>query len=180
MDLKRSMSKFRFDHSIRVAEEARKLARCYHFDEEKAYVAGLVHDIAKEFTLEENQKWIEKYKLSSDFFDVRHRVVLHGEIGAIVAKERYGLEDDICNAIRYHTVGHVSMSLLEKIVFVADKIEPGKDYVRIDEERELAYQEIDKSLLLCLLNQKEEKECCGKVMHPNAIELIKSLEVCVK
>lgn len=174
-DLRGLLSNFRYEHSVRVAEEARKLANYYHYDAEKAYVAGLVHDIAKEFDQTENQKWIEKYHLDKKWLSFDCSNIIHAEVGALVISEWYGLDEEICNAVRYHTVGHVPMSLLEKIIFVADKIEPGKKYVGIELERKMAYQNLDQALVLCLQNQKKKLESAGKNIYPESEELLKFL-----
>ena len=121
-DLKNSLSPKRYNHSIMVAKEAKSLAKHYHINEDKAYLAGLIHDVAKELTEEENIYWIEKGKLSKDLENKENLNIKHADIGAIIAKEKYNLDDDICNAIKYHTIGNKSMDLLAKIVYIADKI----------------------------------------------------------
>lgn len=175
-DLKKRLSEYRYCHSLRVAEVARKLAQIYHVDEEKAYIAGLVHDIAKEFSEEENRQWISKFQIEGDLLTTEFKQVIHAEIGAIVAKELYGVDEEIVLAIRYHAIGNIKMKLLDKIVFVADKIEEGKDYPGIEEERILAYQNIDEALILCLKNQKKKRELEGKNIHPDSLQLLDYLE----
>ena len=174
-DLKNNLSDFRYEHSVLVAKEAKKLARNYHLDEEKAYIAGLVHDIAKEFTYEENVKWVEKYHLSRELLLPKFKKIIHADIGAVVVKEWYSLDEEVCNAVRYHTIGHVPMSELDKIVFVADKIaRKGSDPI-LEEEKRLAYQDIDKALLLCLTILKDKLESNGNEMHPSSFALLQSL-----
>ena len=174
-DLKNNLSDFRYEHCINVADEAKKLAKHYNFDEEKVYVAALVHDIAKEFSKEDIKFWIEKYNLSTDFLLPENKKIVHAEVGAFVVKELYKLDDEICNAVRYHTIGHVPMSLLDKIVFIADKIARDSDDEIIKKERILAYENIDDALILYLTTQKEKFKEKGKKMHPNSIELLNSL-----
>lgn len=176
LDLKRNLSEFRYEHSVCVAEEARKLACYYHYDEKKAYIAGLVHDIAKEFSEEENKKWIEKYRLSKEWLLPEFQNIVHAEIGACVVSEWYGLDEEICNAVRYHTIGNTSMTLLEKIIFVADKVGRKANNLEQEEIRKVAYQDINRALYLCLKRQKEKLEQSGKIMHPNSIQLIKYLK----
>lgn len=176
MDLKRSLSEYRYYHSLRVADEAKRLAKVYQIDEEKAYIAGLVHDVAKEFDEEENKIWIKRCNLSEDLLKEEFKKICHAEVGSVVAKGKYHLSDDICQAIKYHTVGNIEMTLLDKIVFVADKIESGKDYPGIEEERIVAYQDIDESLLLCLENQKKKVESQGKQFHVEALKLLEFLK----
>lgn len=174
-DLKESLSEFRYEHSIKVANEAKKLAKHYHYDEEKAYVAALVHDIAKEFSDEENKLWIEKYHVSSEYLLPEFKNIVHAEIGAFVVKEKYHFDDEICNAVRYHAIGKFPMSLLDKIIFVADKIARDIKNPILEKEKVLAYQDLDKALALYLIMQKEKLEKKGLKMHPNSIELLKVL-----
>lgn len=121
-NLKKELSPFRYDHSIRVAKEAKKLAKHYQINENKAYLTGLIHDMAKELTEEENIEWIKKGKQSNDLQKEECKNIKHADIGAVIAKEEYNLDDDICNAIKYHTIGNKDMDMLAKIIFIADKI----------------------------------------------------------
>lgn len=170
--LKSNLSNYRYEHSIRVAEEARKLANHYNFNEENAYIAGLLHDIAKEYSKEENRKVIIKYKLDKNLLDDSNKRVCHAIIGSVIAKELYNVSDDICQAIRYHTVGNKNMSFFDKIIFIADKIESGKKYPNIEEERKLAYIDLDKCLLLCLMNTKKKLESDNKILNIDSEELL--------
>ena len=151
-NLKKELSPFRYDHSIRVAKEAKKLAKHYQINENKAYLTGLIHDMAKELTEEENIEWIKKGKQSNDLQKEECKNIKHADIGAVIAKEEYNLDDDICNAIKYHTVGRVGMNDFEKIVFLSDKIEPK---TRNAEFRNMILNELDKNnglnraVLLC-------------------------------
>lgn len=174
-DLKKNLSEYRYEHSLRVAEVASKLACVYQIDPNIAYLVGLVHDVAKEFSEEENKKILEENKINIEDIDLSNSRIVHADIGAIVARSRYGFDEEMCHAIRCHTTGDLNMSLLDKILFVADKIEPGKDYIGICEERKLAYQDIDKALILCLENQKKKLEKEGKKFHPRSLELLNFL-----
>lgn len=175
-DIKNSLSQFRYEHSIRVAEEAKKLAYHYNIDTEKAYVAGMVHDIAKEFTIEENEKWINKCNLSKELLNPELKNIIHADIGAVVVKEIYGFDEEICNSVKYHTIGNVSMSLFDKIIFVADMIGRKNISPKIEKIKQLAYKNIDMAVKLCIINQKEKLESRGETVHPEAVKLLKSLE----
>lgn len=174
-DLKNTLSQFRYEHSIRVAETARSLAEHYNIDAEKAYIAGVVHDIAKEFSNEENKKWIQKYNLPKELLDPKYKEIIHADIGAVVVKELYGFDNEICNAVKYHTIGNISMSLFDKIIFIADLIGRKISNPKIEEIRRLAYQNIDLAVKKSLINQKEILENKGEIFHPNSLELLKSL-----
>ena len=174
-DLKNNLSQFRFEHSLLVADEAKKLALHYNYDSEKAYIAGLVHDIAKEFDDSENDKWIKKYNLSGDVFTPQYKNVVHANIGAVVVKELYGFDDEICNAVHYHAIGNVPMGWLDRIVFVADKIARRISTPFIKELRIIAYQDIDTAIALYLNNQIAKLESRGLKMHPVSLELLNIL-----
>ena len=175
LDLKNKLSKYRYEHSVRVAEEARSLAEKYNINIQDAYLAGLLHDVAKEFSDDENLEWIMKYNLDKDLLDEVNKKICHAEVGAVVAKELYKVSDNIVQAIKYHTVGNINMNLLDKIIFVADKIESGKNYPGIDEERILAYKNIDDALVLCLLNNKLKLSNEGRDIHKETEKLLEFL-----
>lgn len=175
-DLKNSLSEFRFEHSILVADEAKKLALHYNLNPEKAYIAGLVHDIAKEFDDAENNNWIKKYNLLGDVFSHEYKNVIHANIGAVVVKDLYSLDNEICNAICYHAIGNVPMSGLDKVVFIADKIARKTTTPLIEELKILAYQDLDKALELYLKNQINKLESRGLKMHPISLKLLEYLE----
>ncbi len=175
-DVRNKLSDYRYEHSLRVADVSKKLAYNYHYDENKAYIAGLVHDIAKEFNDEENKKYIDKYNLLEFIDDIPTNRILHGPIGSLYLEENYKLDNDIIKAVRFHTTGDPSMGLLEKIVFVADKIEPNKTYNGIEEERELAYKDIDKCMMLCIENNIKKLTKEKKRVNNKSIEVLNSLK----
>ena len=174
--LKTLVNEKRYNHSLLVAEEAMKLAKVYNVDENKAYLTGLCHDIAKDFSIEENKKWIEKYKLDNSLLNDDYKKLIHADVGALVVKEWYSFDDEMCNAIKYHTIGNSTMTTLEKIVFIADKI--GRDELSTDllKVKDLAYKNLDESLLLFFKEQKKYLNSTGKDLHPITKQLIKNLE----
>lgn len=175
-DLESSLSKYRYEHSIRVAEETKTLAKYYGVNEENAYIAGLLHDIAKEYNEEENKYWVDKYNLDKRLLDKKNSKICHAEIGAVVAKELYQVNDEICQAIKYHTIGNIDMNMLDKIIFIADKIESGKNYPGIEEERDLAYKNIDKALINCLENTKKKLERENRTLDVESEKLFNYLK----
>ena len=175
-ELKNNLSQRRYEHSIKVAKCARRLARHYGINEEKAYVAGLVHDIAKEFSSLENEKWIQKYNLSKDLLNPKYSKIIHADIGAVVVKQLYGLDDEICEAIRFHTIGNRSMNLLDKIIFISDKIARDKVDLVVKKAKDIVYDDIDKAMLILLNAQKEHLNKIGQDIHPDTLELINFLE----
>lgn len=175
-DVKNTLSDFRYQHSLRVAEEAKKLATCYGYNEETAYVAGLIHDIAKDFTEEENWQMIKQYQLNPSLMDEEFKRVAHAEIGAKVAKERYQVSDEICEAVCYHTIGHIPMTILDKIVFVADKIGRECDTPSLKQIKKVAYENLDSAIFLIFKRQEQKLMKIGKKMHPDSIQLMNWLD----
>ncbi len=133
--LKRS----RYEHSLGVAETALKLAKRFHVDEEKAYVAGLLHDCAREFPNGELMREAEKRGIAIGPVERAMPLLLHAYIGAYRVKELYGVEDrEISQAIWRHTVGGADMTPLDQIVYFADMIEPHREYPKAEQLRMLA------------------------------------------
>ena len=174
-EIKNKLSTYRYQHSINVMEEAVKLARYYGVDEDKCKICALTHDMAKEFSEEENKRFIEKYELSEDILLKENKNLLHGYIAAIIVKEKYGFTDDMVKAVKYHSTGYVGMDMLAKIIYLADKIEKGKDYPGIEEEREYAYKNIDKAIVICLCNQIKRLVKDGKKVNLLAYTTLGSL-----
>ena len=146
--LKGTLSEKRFNHTMGVAKEAVRLAKHYGGDEEKAYIAGLLHDCAKEISYEDSLKLIEEKRIEADELLRQCRGIVHGPVGEYLAKEEYGVTDkEILSAIRYHSTGRSNMTLLEKIIFLADFIEPGRKFEDIDKAREIAYEDIDDAII---------------------------------
>lgn len=147
-DLKNRLSERRYIHSKGVAIAAHQLAERYGYDPEKAALTGWIHDCAKEMTLKEMQVIIDKNNLQIDVYMRSSRALLHGPTGSILAKVIYGIEDkDIQHAIYFHTTGRPKMELLEKIIFLADYIEPGRNFPGIDLIRKKAQKNLDAAVL---------------------------------
>lgn len=174
-EIKNKLSTYRYQHSINVMEEAVKLARYYGVGEDKCKICALTHDMAKEFSEEENKRFIEKYELPEDILLKENKNLLHGYIAAIIVKEKYGFTDDMVKAVKYHSTGYVGMDMLAKIIYLADKIEKGKDYPGIGEERYYAYKDIDKAIVICLCNQIKKLVKDGKKVNLLAYTTLGSL-----
>ena len=150
----------RFVHSIGVEYTAANLAFVHGADVEKARLAGLLHDCAKYIPTDEKLKRAKKYGIKVNKCEKANPDLLHGKIGAFIAKEKYGVDDpEILSAIAYHTTGHPDMTLLEKIIFVADYIEPNRRIIRdLPEIRREAYLDLDKCIIHILKNTLEYLE----------------------
>ena len=150
--LKENLSQKRFQHSLNVAAECRKLAEKYGEDPDKAYFAGLLHDICKELPAQEQRALVEESGFAVFREELETRSLLHGIAGAYFVKSRYGVEDiDILNAIRFHTVGRAVMSLLEEIVYLGDLVSAERDYKDVDKMRKLVYTDLDQAMLYALI-----------------------------
>jgi len=127
--LKKKLSAERYSHSLRVAEWAKEIALLCGADPDNAYLAGLLHDCARENT---PAKFLAKAKKNGIRLTAKYRrapVLLHGELGACAASQKFGVrQPDILNAIKNHTLGRARMSCLEKIIFVADYTEPARKF----------------------------------------------------
>lgn len=150
--MKKVQGKKRYEHTLGVAYTASALAMRYGASLEEAYTAGLLHDCAKCFTDEKMLSVCEKHHIPMTEVERRNPFLLHAKVGACYAVKKYGVESqDIVNAIRYHTTGRAAMSLLEKIIFVADYIEPGRKHApNLPEIRRLAFVELDRAVLRIL------------------------------
>ncbi|MDQ1912870.1 bis(5'-nucleosyl)-tetraphosphatase (symmetrical) YqeK [Paenibacillus sp. GD4] len=137
----------RWEHTLGVMQTAVKLAGQYGADPEKAELASILHDVCKYWPVEEQAKTLRDVSDPGDWLDY-DKELWHAPAGAIVAKERYGVTDeDVLHAIRYHTSGRIGMSLLEKIVCLADYIEPGRDFPGVNNIREIAEHSVEKALV---------------------------------
>ena len=148
-DLQEMLSEKRYNHSIGVMNKAIELAKIYGVDENKAALAGLTHDIAKEIPDEEALKFASDNNVEIDDFikNINHKL-LHGKIGAIIVKQKYGFDEQIQKAIEFHTEGTPDFDMLGKIVFVADKTEDlrkGPD--EIDIWRKISKEDIDEAII---------------------------------
>lgn len=143
----------RYEHSLRVMDVAIELSKIYGEDKRKAAVAGYYHDCAKIKNVDLLHSKCIEYGLKLTHDMKMNPQIIHGHLGALIAKADYGIEDeDILNSIRWHTTGRIGMSLLEKIVFIADYIEPGRNFPEVELARKLARTNINKAVYFSLNN----------------------------
>ena len=175
--VKSKMSLKRFTHTLGVVEMSEKLAKIYNANIEKCKVAALLHDICKEMNIEYIKNICKNNfinELSEE--DLENNEILHGFAGAYYVKNELGINDkEILNAIKYHTVGAKDMTLLEKIVYIADAIEYGRNYPSVVEIREETFKNLDKGILMEIEHKEEYLESIGKKSHPNTDELKKEI-----
>jgi predicted HD superfamily hydrolase involved in NAD metabolism len=147
-----------------------RLARRWGADIEKARIAGLVHDCGKSPSRNILLKRVLEFGIVMDEIEEAEPQLLHGHVSAELALREFGIDDqEVLASIRYHTTGRVSMSLLEKIIYLADYIEPGRDFPGVDELRELAGQDLDMAVLramdLTLIHVIQR----GLLIHPRTV-----------
>lgn len=150
-DLIEDISQNRYQHTLRVVETCKKLSKIYGADLIKTEIAALLHDSAK-FSCEEKifNKARELDALDDEIY-IYNKDIIHAPLASKIAKDKYNIQDeDILNAIKYHTTGRKNMSLLEKVIFIGDFIEPSRNFDGIGKIRNLAFVDLDKSLLLAL------------------------------
>ena len=173
--LKSMLSEGRFVHSLGVRDTAMKMAEIFGADVKKAEIAGLLHDNAK--NMDSLYERCQDLEVELDEFEKQNIGLVHAKLGAETAKCEFGITDaEIIDAIRWHTIGRVNMSLLEKIVFVSDLAEPGRDFPELDLLRKLAFSDIDKALYECVRRTVAVNEARNHPIHPNAYEILKSLK----
>lgn len=141
------LKKKRVAHVLGCAETAVKLARHYGADPEVALRAGLLHDVTKAIDGEDQLLLVDKYDILISDFERKFPKVLHAKTGAAVAKHVFGECDEVVNAIYWHTTGRADMSLMEKIIYLADYIEPTRSFDGVQELREMAWRDLDRTLL---------------------------------
>ena len=146
--LEKELKPDRFDHTLGVAYTAASMAFVYGADVEKALIAGFLHDCAKCMSHDEQVKICEKNNIEITEVERKNHSLLHAKVGVFLAQTRYDVfDEDILNAIRWHTTGREDMSLLEKIVYIADFIEPNrKPLESLPQVRKEAFEDIDKCL----------------------------------
>jgi predicted HD superfamily hydrolase involved in NAD metabolism len=173
--VKKQLTEHRYQHTLGVMETAIQLAKQYGADVKKAELAAIFHDYAKFRSKEEMKQIILEQNMPNDLL-VYNTELWHAPVGAYLVKTEVGIQDeDILDAIRYHTSGRANMTLLEKIVYVADYIEPGRIFPGVDEVRELAQQDLDKALIKALQNTIQFLLKKNQPIYPDTIHTYNSL-----
>lgn len=173
-EVKNTLSPFRFQHSLGVMKKAEELATVYQVDIEIAKLTGLAHDIAKEMSDQELLLFAKNHHLDVDPVELAKPTLLHGKVGAIIVGEKYNFTKEMQDAICFHTTGRKDMTMLDKIIYVADKIEDNRQKVP-DELKELATQNIDVVLKYFYTTAIEKAICKDSLLHPLTVEARNSL-----
>ena len=179
--LKARLSKKRYTHSLNVAHEAQRLAELYGEDPEKAYFAGLMHDVCKELPAEEQEELVRASSFVVSKEELVTKPVWHGIAGAYFLQVRMGVTDpDVLNAVRYHTVGRAGMTRLEEIVYLADLISEDRTYDGVEQMRQLCLTSINAAMLEGIQFSIETTLKKGGYLPPVTVEAYNQYIFCEK
>ncbi|MDR1892272.1 MAG: bis(5'-nucleosyl)-tetraphosphatase (symmetrical) YqeK [Oscillospiraceae bacterium] len=160
----------RYAHTLCVAEEAAVLAKRYGADKEKARLAGLLHDICKSDNRDSLLQMMREFGIIPDNVEEYAEKLWHARVGAAFCRQRLGIEDeDVLSAVRYHTTARAGMSLLEKIVFLADYISADRDYEGVQEIRTAVYAGLDSGMRVAAAFSMRELIKKQRLIHPNTV-----------
>lgn len=163
-------AKERYEHSIRVVEKAVEYAKHYRLEKdeiEKVKLVAIAHDIAKMIPKDKRIEEAEKLGIKLDDYEKENTSLIHAKIGAKICETEFGFTQDMCNAISYHTTGREKMSLLEKIIYLADATERNRNDSA--ENTELVKNNIDEAMFKIVSQSIEERKNENKDAHPDSI-----------
>lgn len=171
-ELEDELDSKRYEHTNGVAYTAACLAMRYDYDMEKAYIAGLLHDCAKCMTNKERLEYCRKHDLFISDVEEANPSLLHAKVGAEMSRRKYDVKDDeIYNAILYHTTGHPNMTLLEKIIYIADYLEPNRDEApNLALVRKQVFLDLDTALRTILTDSIAYLDESDKAVDPMTME----------
>lgn len=169
--LKCELDDKRYQHSVNVMETSTALAEHYGVDLNKARLAGILHDCGKNYKGDKARSYIQKIGYCADKIEWSQTRLLHGIIGEYLARIVYGVTDeDVLNAIRWHTTGRPGMTTLEKIIYVADYIEPLRNFEGIEAARRAAYENLDRCVVACADSTVRYILDKGALLHEKTVE----------
>ena len=160
----------RIPHVLGTEQEAIHLAERWGADVDKARRAALLHDCTKKLSLPEQLAAAERFQVPLDGMERQELKLLHAKTGAGIAETVFGTDAEITNAIRWHTTGRAHMTLLEKVIYLADYIEPTRSFPGVEALRKACYEDLDAGLLLGLEMTIQEMEARGAPIHPKTLE----------
>lgn len=176
--IKERLSERRFNHSICVSVEARRLAEKYGADADKAELCGILHDITKESSAQEHFEIAEKYGVKFSDLELSAEKLWHAKTGAAYARYILNIDDDeIINAIKYHTTGKEDMTLLQEIVFLADFTSADRDYEDVDVMRALVGASKEMALSYALKYTINDLLHKDKAIHPDTFAAYNSAKM---
>lgn len=169
------LSEKRYYHSVCVMERCAEYAEMLGLNVEDAKIIGLMHDLAKEMSKEEKKEYCEENGIEIDDVERQHLTLLHGKIAAHICKTKYGLSDELADAIKYHTTGRKNMTIWEKVLYVADTTGKDRNYSNTEYFYNLSKENLDKALIEILkfvINDRLEE---GKMIHMYSVEAYNDL-----
>lgn len=146
-ELRKKVTEKRYLHSLGVMKMCEELAKKYGGNIQKAKLVGLMHDLAKDISKEEKIKYIYENNIPCSEVEMANIEIMHGKIAADMCKKKYEFDEEMCSSIAVHTTGKENMTILEKILFVADKIDDTRKYPFVDELRETADSSLDEAII---------------------------------
>jgi|LDZU01.1.fsa_nt_gi predicted HD superfamily hydrolase involved in NAD metabolism len=168
--LKKYMSKERYQHSWQVGNVAEKIACQYNISSQKAKLLGLIHDCAKDYTNDELKKFIEKYNINLTKIEENIPGLWHAYVGAEIARHLFNIQDqELLEAIKYHSTASRKLTLLGKILYIADKVEPDRKEVSLNKARKMIWIDIDLALLELLNRELKSLICRNLIIHPETL-----------
>ena len=179
--LKEKLDDYRYTHSLGVAKSAKELAALYGANPEKAYLAGLLHDITKNDSLEEQLQLFDKFGIILSVADKNSTKLWHAISGSVYCKEILGIDDEeIISAIRYHTTGKTNMTLLEQIVYIADFISEDRTYSDVNVVRNLAKNNLNDACVYTLNYTVNSLNGLNLAVHPDTLNALKFYSSLIK
>ena len=161
----------RFRHCRDVSQTAVRLAERWDADIEKARLAGILHDCARNLKGEELLKTSRQYGMIPSSLEMLQPALIHAPLGAIIAERRFGIsEPQVLQAIRRHTTGAPQMTLLDKVIYLSDCIEPGRNFSGVRKIRDMAVEDLDAAVLLAYEHSILFVVANGGLLHPNTVE----------
>lgn len=165
----------RIPHVLGTEQTAKALAEKYGADVEKARFAALLHDATKRLSMAEQLALCEHYHIALDELEQHALKLLHAKTGAALARDVFGADDEVYNAILWHTTGKPKMTVLEKVLYLADYIEPNRDFDGVDDLRKVVWEDLDRGLAMGLAMTVEEMKERGNPVHYNTLEALEYL-----
>ena len=166
----------RVPHVLGTEQEAIRIAQRYGADVQKARVAALLHDCTKKLEMDEQMALCRHYNIPLNELEQKALKLLHSKTGAEIARDVFGVDEEVYRAIYWHTTGRAGMTLLEKILYLADYIEPTRDFDGVDELRRACYEDLDVGLEMGLSMTVEEMHQRGNPVHPATLEALDDLK----
>ena len=167
--VKNQLSPKRYAHTCGCMEAARMLAVRYGVDQEQAEFCAVLHDVTKEYSVEKQLKICVQWDIMLDDITEREPALLHAVTGAYTAKHLFGASEEGFNAIRYHTTGRENMTLLDKIICLADYIEPNRDFPGVDVLRKKSLASLEEALVFAFANTICFTVEKGHLLHPDTV-----------